>query len=388
MLAQREPGVGGDLNCEAVSGYVNFELAPDYLAETIRHAAEWLARPRGAARDQQRTAHFLIGGPVIGAEVSSEAEAYGFISEVYGLIGYRCETRLLLADASEEAAELIAAHLKYRPQQPDLTGHLVAILRKERLGDVGLAALERAVRGVLSGLPDQASPGTRRAARRLRGNFVAKQRRTLMHSGINVVMETESRLRAKVQRWLDKSAHHDTERVGIIANPLTRGVYYRISAETFVSLRTATGILRRDAYLLYALHRLLGGARDVSSEPLLALIPESYHALCTAYAEQCLPDSVGLFLCADPRDIQANLAGQEDRPVSLAELFAQIAHALLWALEAGRTEDPEVRTRLLYLLDIPADLEHLVVQFHPLELATFLGRDIKMVRELIAALDA
>lgn len=366
-----------NVKIESLNGYVNFTLSNDYIAQAAYFTAHWLQKPQGRL-PKKMTARFLISGPAAGHKTNKHpAElTYRLLRSMYKIAGYSVESRYILTDTSETAAETLTMHIALERGEIKKSSSKPHAFLRIKQKNLKIAQLERSIKHELSGLTPLT--GNKQLAKILslkKKELLNDLQEYTKNYKIKAKPELETNLRKPVNSWVEKFAL--SSKIGsVIHDPSSQAVYLELKTSLPVSLRSARGILFRNAYLLYLTDWLLQRARKLkgSQDPVILLVPRKFHQLLYAYSDMLIPNSAyNNVICLDPEQIYRIFSSDGHMSKALEDIFKLVAHRLGSAIGTQAHLTLHKRQLLLQLIDFPLDFNDLLKQIRPLELIALLN---------------
>ncbi len=380
-LHKSHPTMLDNVQTEAVSGYINFELSENYLSETAYYVAHWLQKPQ-SRKDRNKYVFLLVAGSTLGqaADDQHAETVYRFISDIYHVAGYNLKSEYLIPDSSEEIAELLNLQMWINDNNDQAQS--VADYRQELSISAPLAQREKKISAWLASLETDLTRANVKKLQDLLKHYIQAVNLSNFEDSTKPNAQQESEIIAKTNRWIDEYSLN-SEGLGLIRDPESKAAYYHIESGPMASLRTATGVPLKAAYLLYATNKLLKKVKqDKTASPIIVIAPQRFHQLLYNHANRVIIESAfNSFVCIDPAVAQKALMHQEKLPESLSTALTQVSHTLAYAIsrKAYNTED---RQKILSLIDVPVEFRELVTKSRPLELVTLLSNSVATAEQL------
>ena len=337
----------GDFEYEAVDGYINIQLSPAYLDETVKAAMSWLQAPKSYSDRESRDMFLIIStGSDKLSEHTLNEQAYQYIHDIYRLMHKEQTLAYILDDFSESILKQLSHHTEQTGNQLQNTQQQIRSHRRTKAFMSGLIEIDQNDPIIEKFIAVQAS-------------LAKKRKKSLDDMGVdNYELIFESSIVTEVQDYLDRL--EDRAGLQIIKDPASRAIYYAHDNKIH-ALRSAGGMLYSAGYMLYELEINLIKSQEALARTLIVLAPSELHTLVAAYS-QALITKHGLktkLVCFDPRVAQADIIQLQSSISSVTEHFAAVEY-LLASLKNQWLRDIKARQSLLSLIDLPETLNQAI----------------------------
>lgn len=331
---------------EAVAGYVNIQLAPQYLAQAVGSVQGWFAGP--APQVHGADVFLLTGMEPAGPSEQGKLyiEAYRYIDQVYSLIKAPHSSRCLLNDFSEKMPH----HLSQRiaRQDPKLVPDM-----KER------ARLHQAVRRFFtdpqSATHDDGPVG--QEFERLHTDMAASYDQLLGSQGItDYALMPESDTANETHACIDKLKSGPVGKGEFVKDEASFAVYYA-EKDSIISLRSAEGLLHEAGYILCSLEKELHRGAD-KIRTIVVFAPTRLQQLILGYTAELSKrrDRLPRVVFFDAHVSRADIFQLQTAVPSVADHFQKVSKLLTDPREDW-FNTAEQRQNLISFVDLPEALK-------------------------------
>lgn len=321
--------VKGLVRVEAINGFVNFELSPDYFVSSLNLAKQWFEKPYRIDNEDWHSKFIVMSPNIVSRAPRQEvtAVAYKYVDRLYALLGLHTSAQFLLSDYSIETVDYLSLHTRPKIKRGFTDGRVIhnfELLDNE----VSSAALEK-------------------LQKRLNTFQIPRHGEAYMEFCPMI----ESRLAPKVHTFLDNLTQNSPK--GIIADSLNKAVYMT-SNDKDLPLRSSGGLLSRSAYVFYLVDLAIKSTSKDTS--IVLFIPQVFHLFINAWVGQAYRGMSGSRLvCFDPYVSKADILDISRSVKSLPYHFKKIA-AILERSKNQKDIPEDMRTEILSLVDFTVDL--------------------------------
>lgn len=316
--------------CEAVNGYLNFQLNEQYLDNARLTIAHWYEKPTLLHKEKSDTEFVMLGASILGHTTSTELSdvAHSYITSVRAMLGEAQNSTTLVNDYSAEVLARLPQNGEPLPEK-----------RRQQLE----------------------SEEAKQAIAQLRTEWQGA------HKAAVALAETdkyrvvfESDLYEEANKLLDIAS--TDYKNGIVRDAATGATYY-VQDDVAASLRSATGLLYDLAYELVLLDQRLRTA-ELEGRKIAILAPQKLQSICMDYISFHAQPSAEV-VWFDPNISKADILQIEARGHTPQELFTKLAN-YLEATQLDSLNDRATRKAVLGLIDLPVELsQHITLQQYP-----------------------
>jgi hypothetical protein len=323
---------------ESLGGYLNFMVHEDSLKSALSEAFNWFASPHKLPVESLDI-EFLVAG------ISSSSDsgqititdlAYEYLGQIFKIIGIPIHSTNLVSDFSHDVSSDLCMRISDHRQSSGV--------------EVNRLSVNREIKNYLKDIKPSAGELYEEISSVVEGDWM--QKRIMSEYEANIVSRTilhESEISEKVHKYIDASSTLQKDKG-------SRAVWTDLGSDT-IALRSATGVLYTNAYLLYLLEnsykylKTQNGKRMivVGSLGLSLIISEQIRSLIKRADEN-------IMVYFDPGSSRASILEITSMAPSFADLLGSLSNALREESIPGLITNPNTRRSLITLSDFPQEL--------------------------------
>ncbi len=323
-----------ELKVDVIGGYVNFQLDNELIVSCSDTVSEWLRQSSQIKDIISKNYSLLVLG--IGAleeeEVKDARYAVSFLSDLIGMLGNGVNTTYVVGDYSEESI-------------PNISQFVLSSKSGESKNTE--AKLRRQVKKLFSNTASIVNSEELKSLHDLLEEGSANSNALEITNGLVY----ESSLAENVHAFLDnaeleisKTLHKDA---------MSRAVYFvdADDEENVISIRSASGVLYRSAYVLYFISDYVELLQQSDNSDVIVLAPQRHHKFIKSVAT--FLGIYELIHCFDPKVSRPDIASLGS--MSLTELM-QRKRTDLVGIKEEELNNVTYRRHIIELLDMPIDI--------------------------------
>lgn len=365
--------IGGQLEVEAVGGYLNFQLTENYMQGTLSDVAHWFQKPHFMYEAPTDNHLLVIESGAAGDSMTASIieHAYFDLQALYTLLGNKLSLHYLLRDGSGEAvadlSEAVSSVLKTHNSAPLSDNEKMSIR----------SGIKKAL--ITDGYPDTNSGTSSEVVRVLQdvrkdwaelwkarpSNFLADSQALI----------SESSIAGLVNAYLDDQTSA-LSRI-LIRDEANRAVYFA-QGDVLVALRSVEGLLYAPAFILFVLDDLLTKLEKTKGS-LVVLAPQRLHLELYEFAK--LLQAKTPVVCFDAQVSKADILEIEATGLSMRDCLQEVQIAL-GSVKSDLLAGVHSRQSILSLVDLPLELNAYLLNHQFPAVFDLLNAAIRVANEL------